>query len=78
MQLTDVGGRVIASDYRGPVAVIFFHFSNRVFEINKGCRFTQIIFQDIYLKYKYLKSTKDQLHSCTMKDISTNLISTRS
>ena len=35
MQFTDVGGRVIDSDYRGPVAVIFFHFSNRVFELIK-------------------------------------------
>lgn len=47
MQFTYVGGEVIDSDYRGPVAVIFFNFSDRVFEINKGCRLTQIIFQKI-------------------------------
>ena len=39
MQFTDVGGGVTDSDYRGPVAVIFFNFSNKVFEINKCCRF---------------------------------------
>ena len=31
-----------------------------------------------YIKYKYLKSTKNQLRGCTMKDISTNSISTGS
>ena len=31
-----------------------------------------------YMKYKYLKSTKNQLRSCTMKDISTILILTGS
>ena len=45
MQLTDVGGGVIDSDYRGPVAVVFFKFSNRVFEIKQGQSFGQIIFQ---------------------------------
>ena len=29
---------------------------------------------DNFIKYKYLKSTKNQLHGCTMKDISTILI----
>ena len=47
MQFTDVGGGVIDSEYRDPVAVISLNFSNRVFEINKGCRFAQIIFQKI-------------------------------
>ena len=58
MQFTDVGGGVIDSDYRDPVAVTFVNFSNRVFEINKGCKFAvfeinkgckfaQIIFQKI-------------------------------
>ena len=47
MQFTGVGGGVIDSDYRGPVAVVFFNFSNRVFEIEKGQRFSQIIFQKI-------------------------------
>ena len=45
MQFTDVGGAVTDSDYR--VAVMFFNFFNKVFEINKGCRSTQIIFQKI-------------------------------
>ena len=47
MQLTDVGSGVIDSDYRDPVVVAFFNFSNREFEINKGCHFAQIIFQKI-------------------------------
>ena len=47
VQFTNVGCGVIDSDYRGPAAVIFFNFFSRVFEINKGCRFAQIIFQKI-------------------------------
>ena len=29
IRFTDVSGRVIDSDYRGPVSLIFFNFSNR-------------------------------------------------
>ena len=34
-------------DYRGPVSITFFNFSNRIIEIEKGARFSQIIFQKI-------------------------------
>ena len=47
LRFTDVGGGVIDSDYRGPVSVIFFNFSARSVEIEKGTRFAQIIFQKI-------------------------------
>ena len=35
MRFTDVGGRVIASDYRGPVAVIFFIFPTECLRLIK-------------------------------------------
>ena len=45
LQFTNVGGGVIDADYRGPVAVIFLNFSNRVFEISRGCRSAQVFFR---------------------------------
>ena len=36
MQCTDVGEGVIDSDCRGPVYVVFFNFSSRYFELQKG------------------------------------------
>ena len=47
VRFTEVGGGVIDADYRGPVSVIFFNFSNRHIEIEKGCRFAQIVFQKV-------------------------------
>lgn len=47
LQFMDVGDWMMNAYYRGPVAVIFFNFSNKVFEISKGSRFAQIIFQKI-------------------------------
>lgn len=44
MQFTDVSGGVIDSDYRGLVVV---NFSNITFEVRKGQRFTEVIFQKI-------------------------------
>ena len=44
MQFTDVSGSVIDSDYRGLVVV---NFSNITFEVRKGQRFTEVIFQKI-------------------------------
>ena len=41
-----MGAGVIDSYYRGLVAVVFFNVCNRVFEMNKGHRFAQIIFQN--------------------------------
>ena len=45
LRFTDVGVGVIYADYRGPVSVIFFNFSNRFLEIENGTRFAQTIFQ---------------------------------
>ena len=47
MKFTDVGGGVTDYDYRDPVAVLFFNFSKIHFEVRKGQRFAQIIFQRI-------------------------------
>ena len=47
MQFTDFSGGVTDSDYKGPVAILFFNFSNIHFEVRKGQRFAQIIFQKI-------------------------------
>ena len=47
IQFTDLYGGVIDFDYRGPVVVVFLNFSNRHFEIKKGQRLVQIIFQKI-------------------------------
>ena len=47
IRCTEVSGGVIDSDYRGPVSVIFFNFSNKSIEIEKGNRFCQIVFHKI-------------------------------
>ena len=44
---TDVGGGVIDTNYRGPVTVVFFNFSSKSVETEKGTQFAQIIFQKI-------------------------------
>ena len=44
IRCTEVSGGVIDSNYRGPVSVIFFNFSNESIEIEKGNRFCQIVF----------------------------------
>ena len=41
---TEVSGGVIDPGYRGPVSVIFFNFSDKSIEIEKGNRFCQIVF----------------------------------
>ena len=40
-----VGGGVIDSDYRGNVGIILFNFGDKNFEIKKGDRVAQIIFE---------------------------------
>lgn len=47
LRFTDAFGGVIDADYRGPMIVMFFNFSSTFTEIEKGMRFTQIIFQII-------------------------------
>ena len=46
-QFTDVSGGLIDYNYRDPVVVLFFNFSNIHFEGRKGQRFAQIIFQKV-------------------------------
>ena len=62
MQFKDVGGGVIDSDYRGPVVVLLFNFSNIHFEVRKGQRFAQIMFQKLLIqslgKCNYLKTVE--------------------
>ena len=45
VKFTDVSAGVIDSDYRGPVCVLSFNFSNNIIEIEKGSRFAEILFQ---------------------------------
>ena len=47
IRCTEVSGGAIDSDYRGPVSVIFFNFSNKSIEIEKSNRFFQIAFHKI-------------------------------
>ena len=47
LRFTEDGGGVIDAGYRGPVCVIFFNFSNRHTEIEKGSRFAQTVFQKV-------------------------------
>ena len=42
-----MGGSVIDADYRRFVSIIFFNFSNRCIEIEKGNRFAQMLFHKI-------------------------------
>ena len=44
IRCTKVSGGVIDSDYRGPVSVMFFNFSNKSIEIEKGNRFCRTVF----------------------------------
>ncbi|WCJ20945.1 Deoxyuridine 5'-triphosphate nucleotidohydrolase [Euphorbia peplus] len=43
----DVGAGVIDADYRGPVGVILFNFSELDFEVKKGDRIAQLIIEKI-------------------------------
>ena len=45
LRFTDAGGGVIDAVYKGPVTVLFFNFSNKFIQIEKGMQFAQIIFQ---------------------------------
>ena len=44
----DVGAGVIDCDYRSEVGVILFNHSNDDFEVHKGDRIAQLIFEKIY------------------------------
>ena len=41
---SEVGGGVINADYRRPVVVLFFNFSDKPIVLENGDRFCQIIF----------------------------------
>ena len=43
----DVGAGVIDSDYRGPVGVVLFNFSDTHFEIERGDKIAQLILEKI-------------------------------
>ncbi|TQD90159.1 hypothetical protein C1H46_024323 [Malus baccata] len=43
----DVGAGVIDADYRGPVGVVLFNFSDVDFEIKEGDRIAQLIIEKI-------------------------------
>jgi len=43
----DVGAGVIDEDYRGPVGIILFNFSDDDFVVNKGDRIAQLILERI-------------------------------
>jgi dUTP pyrophosphatase len=43
----DVGAGVIDSDYRGPVGVVMFNFSDKDFQVAQGDRIAQLIIEKI-------------------------------
>ena len=45
VRCTEIGRGIIDADYRGPIIVPFFDFSDNVVEVGKGERFCQIVFQ---------------------------------
>ena len=47
VRCTEIGGGVIDANYRRPIAVLFFNFSDKALVIEKGDRFYQIVFQKI-------------------------------
>ena len=47
VRCSEIGGGIIDADCRGPVVVLFFNFSDKAIEIEKGNRFCQIIFTKI-------------------------------
>lgn len=55
---TDTGGGLIDADYRGPISVIFFNFSDKFFHIEKANRFCQIVFQKIASSTKLIEVEK--------------------
>ena len=65
LKFTGVRGGVINADYRGPVSVIVFNFSNRHIEIKKGSRFAPIVFQKVanhpaLTEVEYFENNKTQ------------------
>ena len=49
LRFTDVGVGVIDSNHRDPMSLIFFSFSAKFVEIEKGTRFPQIIFHRLLI-----------------------------
>ena len=47
IRCTELSGGVTDSDYRSPVSVIFFNFSSKPIEVEKGNRFCQIVCHEI-------------------------------
>ena len=47
VRCTEIGRYIIGANYRGPIVVLFFNFSDKVVEVGKGERFCQIVFQKI-------------------------------
>ena len=43
----DVGAGVVDSDYRGPLGIVLFNFSDEDFEVKKGDRIAQFILERI-------------------------------
>ena len=43
----DVGAGVIDADYRGPVGIILFNYSDEAFEVKPGDRIAQLILEKI-------------------------------
>ena len=43
----DIGAGVIDEDFRGNVGIVLFNFSNHIFNVKKGDRIAQIIFEKI-------------------------------
>lgn len=43
----DVGAGVIDCDYRGPVGVVMFNFSDKDFQVSQGDRIAQLIIEKI-------------------------------
>ncbi|AUD40142.1 dUTP pyrophosphatase [Flamingopox virus FGPVKD09] len=56
----DVGAGVIDSDYRGNVGVLLFNFGSTPFNVSKGDRIAQIIFEKIaYPKIREVPSLEE-------------------
>ena len=47
VRCNEIGRGIIDANYRGPIVVLFFDFSDKVVEVGKGKRFCQIVFQKI-------------------------------
>lgn len=63
-----VGAGVVDSSYRGEVKVLLFNHGNNIFEIKKGDRIAQMIFEKIYTPSQLVEVPYEELSNSSRGD----------